>query len=134
MKSQWYFLLQTAQHHFSARCANDSSSRCERRATCCPQKVPGRPDVLWTPHNPVMYVTASPVYSGEIEAQRACVTHPRSHSWHVADLVVESMMSTLRGDTIYILLSVSREGHLSLPGTSLGPHCLPLPTHLALME
>ena len=58
----------------------------------------------------MMYVTASLIYSGEIKAQRACVIHLRSYSWHVADLVVESMMSTLRGDTTYILLSCVQKG------------------------
>jgi len=55
----------------------------------------------------------------EIEAQRSCVANPRPFSWYVAEPVLEPMMSTLRGDTIYILLSVSREGHLSLPASSL---------------
>ena len=37
----------------------------------------------------------------ETEAQRACVTHPRSHSCYVADPVLEPMMSTPRGVTIH---------------------------------
>ena len=46
----------------------------------------------------------------EIEAQRACVTNPRPFSWYVAEPVLEPMMSTLRGDTIYILLSCVQRG------------------------
>ena len=50
-----------AQHCFSAKCAIDSTSRCEKRPSCCLQKARGWRDVSWNPHNPIMYVATFPL-------------------------------------------------------------------------
>ena len=64
----------------------------------------------------------------ETEAQRDCITHPRSHHLYVAELITEPSLFSSRGHTLSVSsLLFPEEGHLPLSGTSLSPHCLPHP-------
>ena len=68
-------------------------------------EAPGSPDVSWNPHNPMTYVAASPLYTWRNWSSESTCNSPKVTQLTCCRPVLQPMMSTPRGVTVYTLLS-----------------------------